>query len=72
MFSYLIEFRLLPQTRHALLSTKRNTLTSGGSRISRREGVHPIGGHGPLKQAFFRENVCKNERIGSNTGVRPV
>ena len=44
-------------------------ITSGGSRISRRGGVHPLGGR-PLMRALFGENVCKNERIGSHRGGR--
>ena len=32
------------------------------------EGVHPLGGHGPLTWALFGENVCKNKRIGSHRG----
>ena len=45
-----------------------SAVTSGGSRISRRGGVHPLGGHGPPTWALFGENVCKNERIGSHRG----
>ena len=43
--------------------------TSGGSRISRRGGVHPLGGRGPLMWALFIENVCEKERIGSHRGA---
>ena len=28
-------------------------------------GVDPFGGHGPPTRAFFGENTCENERIGS-------
>ena len=45
-------------------------LSSGGSRISRRGGVYPLGGCGPPMQALFGENVCENERIGSHRGGR--
>ena len=41
---------------------------SGGSRISRRGGVHSLGGRGPPMWPLFDENVCKNERIGSHRG----
>ena len=34
---------------------------SGGSRISRRGDVDPLGGRGPPTQALFGENVCENE-----------
>ena len=40
----------------------------GRSRISRRKGVHPLGGHGPPMRALFSENVCENKRIGSHKG----
>ena len=33
-------------------------------------GLGPIGGHGPLMQVLFGENVCENERIGSRRGWR--
>ena len=42
---------------------------SGGSRISHRGGMHPLGGRGPLTWALFSENVCENERIGSHRGA---
>ena len=45
------------------LSEVLSTLSSGGSRISHREG------HGPPMWALFGENVCENERIGSHRGV---
>ena len=38
---------------------------SGGSRISHRGDMHPLGGCGPPMQVLFGENVCKNERTGS-------
>ena len=41
------------------------TKFSGGSRISHRGGVDPLGGRGPATQVLFGKNVCKNERIGS-------
>ena len=41
---------------------------SGGSRISRRGGVHPLGGREPPTWPLFGENVCENERIGSHGG----
>ena len=41
---------------------------SGGSRISRRGGVDPLGGPGPPMQVLFSENVCENERTGSHRG----
>ena len=47
------------------------TLCSGGSRISRRGGVHPLGGRGPPTWALFGENVWKNERIGCHRGRAP-
>ena len=48
-------------------------LISGGSRISRRGGVDPLGGHGPPMWVLFGKNVCENERIGSRRGgVRPA
>ena len=31
-------------------------------------GCAPIGGHGPLTQVLFGENVCENERIGFHRG----
>ena len=44
-------------------------MISGGSRISHRGGVHPLGGgHRPPTWALFGENVCENERIGSHMG----
>ena len=46
------------------------SIISGGSRISRRGGVHPLGGHEPPMQALFGENVCENVRIGSHRGWR--
>ena len=45
-------------------------LFSGGSRISRRGAVHPLGGHRPPMRVLFGENVCENERIGSHRGWR--
>ena len=32
-------------------------------------GMHPLGGHGPLLQVLFGENVCENKRIGSHRGA---
>ena len=47
-------------------------MCSGGSRISRRGGVHPlVGGRGPPTWALFSENVCENERSGSHGGRAP-
>ena len=48
----------------------RGMANSGGSRISRRGGMHPLGGHGPPMRALFGVNVCENERIGSHRGWR--
>ena len=47
---------------------------SGGSRISRRGSVDPLGGRGPLTWVLFGKNVCENERIWSRKGggVRPA
>ena len=53
--------------RSCLLS---NMYCSGRSRISHRGGVHPLGGCGPLMRVLFSENVCKNEKVGSNRGRR--
>ena len=44
---------------------------SGGSRISRKGGVHPLGGRGPPMWVLFGENICENERIGSHRGRVP-
>ena len=44
-------------------------VNSGGSSISHKGGVHPLGGRGPLTWALFGENVCENKRIGSNRGA---
>ena len=32
-------------------------------------GAEPLGGHRPLMQALFGENVSENERIGSRWGA---
>ena len=42
--------------------------SSGGSRISRRGGVDPLGGRGPPTWVLFGKNVCENERIWSSRG----
>ena len=39
-------------------------------RIQDRGDIDPLGGHGPLTQALFSENVCKNERIGSRRSAK--
>ena len=44
--------------------------SSGGSRISHRGGVDPLGGHGPPMWVLFGKNVCKNQRIWSHRGGR--
>ena len=54
-----------------LMDPLSDIICSGGSRISRRGGVDPLGGgRGPLIQALFGENVYENERIGSHRGWR--
>ena len=45
-----------------------NSLDSGGSRISRRGGMDPLGGRGPPMWVLFGKNVCENERIWSRRG----
>ena len=41
--------------------SKNKYLYSGGSRISRRGGVDPLGGRGPPMQVLFGENECENQ-----------
>ena len=41
---------------------------SGGSRISRRGGVDPLGGRVPPTWVLFGKNVCENKRIWSRRG----
>ena len=53
-----------PINEEHIVITTNNTVFSGGSRISRREGRAP-----PMR-ALFGENVCENERIGSHRGWR--
>ena len=61
--------RLFPWLLKSVFCPENNSF-SGGSRISCRGGVHPLGGHGPPMRVLFSENVCKNERIGSHRGWR--
>ena len=46
---------------------------SGGSRISCRGGMHPLGGHGPPMQALFGEMYVKMKELSLiGGGVRPA
>ena len=53
--------------------TSQVTYPRGGSWIFHRgEGLGPFWGvRGPLIRAFFGENLCENERIGSCRGAMP-
>ena len=53
----------------ANLNAQLDTLITGGSRISRRGGVDPLGGRGPPTWVLFGKNVCENEKIGSHRGA---
>ena len=43
--------------------------SSGGSRISHRGHVDPLGSVDLQRRCFSGENVCKNKRIGSHRGA---
>ena len=47
-----------------------NTASSGGSRISRRGGMDPLGERGPPTWVLFRKMYAKVKELGPVGGMR--